>query len=57
MKFKDLTNNQIIEIEDENKIKKFQGYPDLFEEIKEIEKPKENKEIKPAKEIKSRKNK
>ena len=38
MKFRNLENNEIIEIKDENKIKKFQGYPDLFEEIKELKK-------------------
>lgn len=35
MKFKRIQDDTIIEVKDENAIKRFQGYPDLFEEIKE----------------------
>ena len=52
MKFKDITSNKIIEVKDETKIKKFQGYPDLFEEIKEV---KAIKEVKTEKETKNKK--
>jgi hypothetical protein len=43
MKFRNLENNEIIEIKDESRIKKFQGYPDLFEEIKKNTIKEENK--------------
>lgn len=40
MKLKRLEDNKIIEILDENAAKRFLGYPDLFEEIKEAGEPK-----------------
>lgn len=43
MKFKEKSSNKIIEVKDKAAIKRFQGYPDLFEEIKE---QKEVKELK-----------
>lgn len=45
MKFRRIEDNKIIEVKDKNIIAKYQGYPDLFEEIKET-KPKFKKEDK-----------
>lgn len=40
MKFREISNNRIIDVKDTTAIKRFQGYPDLFEEIKEVKEPK-----------------
>lgn len=45
MKFKNKETNTIVEITDKERIAKFQGYPDKFEEIKEVrQKPKKDEE-------------
>lgn len=43
MKFKNLETNTIIEVTDKNRIKKFQGYPDKFEQIEEFKETKATK--------------
>lgn len=50
MKFRKLEDNTIIEIQDKNRIKKFQGYPDLYEEIKEEKEQKDKVNKKKEKE-------
>lgn len=37
MKFKRISDGALLNVADETAIKRFQGYPDMFEEIKEVE--------------------